>query len=88
MVEAVQFTEEMARGDVVLPDGVRMSRVTIGPPPKRTLIVHSHRIETLEGSMFVEIGDFIITGVQGEKYPCKAEIFHATYTRVEEGEAS
>lgn len=36
-------------------------------------------IATLEGQMLVRPGDWIITGVQGEKYPCKPDIFAATY---------
>lgn len=36
-------------------------------------------IETLEGCMNVSPGDWIITGVQGELYPCKPDIFAATY---------
>lgn len=36
-------------------------------------------IDTLEGSHVVCPGDFIITGVQGEHYPCKPDIFEATY---------
>lgn len=39
-------------------------------------------IETLEGSMLVRDGDWIITGVEGEKYPCKPEIFAKTYDPV------
>lgn len=39
-------------------------------------------IETLEGRMSVAPGDWIITGVKGEKYPCKPDIFEATYERV------
>lgn len=39
-------------------------------------------IETLEGTMTAMPGDYIITGVQGEKYPCKPDIFHATYEKV------
>ena len=37
------------------------------------------RINTLEGPHIVSPGDWIITGVQGEKYPCKPDIFEATY---------
>lgn len=40
-------------------------------------------VETLEGPMLVSPGDWIITGVQGEHYPCKPEVFEATYERVE-----
>ena len=36
-------------------------------------------IVTLEGTMRAELGDFIIRGVQGEFYPCKPDIFAATY---------
>lgn len=36
-------------------------------------------IETLEGTMYAKCGDIIIKGVQGEFYPCKPDIFHATY---------
>jgi len=39
-------------------------------------------IETLEGPHIVSIGDWIITGVKGEKYPCKPDIFEATYEPV------
>ncbi len=39
-------------------------------------------IETLEGSMKINDGDYIIKGVQGEYYPCKPDIFEATYEKV------
>lgn len=37
------------------------------------------KIETLEGIMTAKIGDWIIRGIAGEFYPCKADIFAATY---------
>ena len=40
-------------------------------------------INTLEGGHIVTPGDWIITGVKGEHYPCKPDIFEATYERVE-----
>ncbi|MDT2663020.1 hypothetical protein P7E02_24375 [Enterococcus hulanensis] len=43
-------------------------------------------IHTLEGSIYADIGDYIIRGVQGELYPCKPDIFEATYEAVEDGE--
>ncbi len=46
--------------------------------------VSGWRIETLEGVHSVTPGDWIITGIQGEKYPCKPDIFEARYERVEE----
>lgn len=42
-------------------------------------------IITLEGIMKADIGDYIIKGVQGELYPCKPDIFAATYEEVEDG---
>ena len=39
-------------------------------------------IHTLEGDMRVSAGDWIIRGVQGEFYPCKPDIFKATYEEV------
>ena len=41
-------------------------------------------IDTLEGPHAVSPGDWIITGVRGEKYPCKPDIFLATYEEVKE----
>lgn len=41
-------------------------------------------IETLEGNMTVSPGDWIITGISGEKYPCKPDIFEKTYEEVVE----
>jgi hypothetical protein len=40
-------------------------------------------IETLEGTMRGNRGDWIIRGVQGELYPCRADIFEQTYEAVE-----
>jgi hypothetical protein len=39
-------------------------------------------IKTLEGTMRGDYGDYIIKGVQGEIYPCKPDIFKATYEEV------
>jgi len=40
------------------------------------------RIETLEGVMTAQPGDWIITGVEGERYPCRDSIFRVTYEPV------
>lgn len=39
-------------------------------------------INTLEGRHYITEGDYIITGVAGERYPCKKEIFEKTYEKV------
>ncbi len=41
-------------------------------------------IHTLEGDMKASVGDYIITGVHGEQYPCKPDIFEETYESVED----
>lgn len=41
-------------------------------------------IHTLEGLHLVSPGDYIITGVRGERYPCKPDIFEETYEAVGE----
>lgn len=50
-------------------------------------VCHAHTLNeahchTLEGFHVVSPGDWIITGIKGEKYPCKPDIFEATYERV------
>jgi len=53
-------------------------------------VIHRHfgaeketpHVRTLEGRMVVTPGDWIITGVKGEHYPCKPEIFALTYEPV------
>lgn len=44
---------------------------------ERELVIH-----TLEGDMLAQPGDYIITGVHGEQYPCKPDIFEETYEPV------
>ena len=39
-------------------------------------------LQTLEGEIQASVGDYIIKGVQGEFYPCKPNIFEATYEEV------
>ena len=44
-------------------------------------------IKTLEGEMHVSVGDYVIQGIKGEIYPCKPDIFHATYEPAEAPDA-
>ncbi|MFD8088628.1 hypothetical protein [Streptomyces malaysiensis] len=52
------------------------SGVSIDPRDGRMII------STLEGLHWVDVGDYVIRGVQGEFYPCKPDIFAATYEAV------
>lgn len=57
---------------------------------KKPVIIEAYQttdtlaIETLEGIMTARPGDWIITGVLGEQYPCKPDIFEKTYEPVDE----
>ena len=57
---------------------------------KKPVIVEAYQtdteviIQTLEGSLKAEPGDWIITGVSGEQYPCKPDIFEKTYEKVDD----
>lgn len=56
---------------------------------KKPVVIDAERlterteIKTLEGIMVGEPGDWLITGIAGEKYPCKDAIFQATYEPIE-----
>ena len=55
---------------------------------KKPVIVEAYQtdkelsIETLEGTMKANKGDWIIRGVKGELYPCKPDVFEMTYEKV------
>ena len=57
---------------------------------KKPVIIEAYQttetklIKTLEGVMRANPGDWIITGVHGEQYPCKPDIFEEIYEPVEE----
>ena len=59
---------------------------------KRPVVVEAEQtfskqvIRTLEGDHIASPGDWIITGIKGEKYPCKPDIFELTYEAVEDAE--
>jgi len=82
VIEAVQFLP----GEKYIQDIVRLAvegsrRVEIVEMPGEYPKLF---IQTLEGRMEARMGDWIIKGVSGEVYPCKPDIFEATYERVEE----
>jgi hypothetical protein len=65
-----------AKGFILLkPKYYRKKPVVI----EAALVTEMLRIETLEGVMIANVGDYIIRGVKGELYPCKPDIFVASY---------
>jgi len=46
------------------------------------LLTEEVDIETLEGVMHGNVGDYLIIGIKGEMYPCKPDIFEASYEEV------
>ena len=64
------FCEAVIAGSVKVPDGVCPAEA---------------RIQTLEGVMTAESGDWVIRGVEGELYGCKDSVFRATYDEVVDG---
>ena len=55
---------------------------------KKPIIIEAYQtneeieIKTLEGTMKANKGDYIITGIRGEQYPCKPDVFKQTYEEV------
>lgn len=75
VIEAVQITDETFTDPHPNPSHIPG---LIYAPVERCVY-----IPTLEGEMTGRVGDWIITGVKGERYPCKPDIFAATYEEAE-----
>ncbi len=75
VIDAIQWTG----------DNFRELKEAFGGYCSRRFYIESTRgeldliIETLEGDMTASMGDWIIKGIAGELYPCKPDIFDATY---------
>lgn len=77
-IEAMQLTSENASEVAAWCGGDTWVDSMLYPADERPIHV---MIRTLEGTMQADPGDFVIRGVQGEFYPCKPDIFAATYER-------
>jgi hypothetical protein len=78
VVEAMQFDGTSSGHDLIEGFvGQELGSVRIGHDELRQVI-----IPTLEGDYYASPGDWIIKGVKGEFYPCKPDIFAATYEPV------
>lgn len=77
-VEAVQVTKELIKEK-----GLSDKYSTLdGETYTLTYSDEGIAIETLEGTMVAEVGSWILTGIKGEKYPCRDDIFRETYDPV------
>ena len=67
-----------------------MNKKAVKKYRKKPIVIEAYQtdkvmyIETLEGIHKADIGDYIITGVKGEQYPCKPDIFEQTYEPMED----
>lgn len=77
VVEAVRFEDSVECFDELQELGLNMTIIGDGVEAPTLYI------DTLEGEMAAQLGDYIIKGVNGEFYPCKPDIFEKTY--IEEG---
>ena len=85
VIEAIQFTKEVALERLIAHKPGPFGLFVAGSchPANRVLYDAHVTIPTLEGEMQANVGDWIIKGVKGELYPCKPDIFEATYEAVE-----
>jgi hypothetical protein len=87
VIEAITFDELVAYGKTQ----VSSEHLIHGMPWAFTYVGHAithendscYLIPTLEGTMRMTPKDMLITGVRGEIYPCRCDIFDATYEAVE-----
>lgn len=74
VIEAWQITDKTF--DDPIPNNTHIIGVVYSP------LIREATIKTLEGTMIARVGDWIIRGISGELYPCKPDIFAATYEPV------
>ena len=87
IIEAIQWTGENLREVISFTDAppdTRSRRAGMKWEEYEDLVARDGlKIFTLEGKMNANVGDWIIRGINGEYYPCKPDIFAATYGKVE-----
>ena len=80
VIEAMQFVSPFDIEVITTWCGGRFKRWTKPSDPSDTCV--QIIIPTLEGNVAASAGDFIVRGSKGEFYPCKPDIFEATYEEV------
>lgn len=88
VIDAMTFEELVEYGKTHggnIVNGIPWSFHVNGHPVTHDTYMDSdgYLISTLEGTMRMTKDDMLVIGVQGEIYPCKTDIFEATYERVE-----
>lgn len=92
VIDAVQLTNHLRADASSWPDWLvaarHKNREEVGAVYPRAQIAASSSmmIHTLEGVMEAQLGDYIIRGIKGELYPCKPDIFEATYDAAPDAE--
>ena len=85
VIEAMQINGKYERTEEII-KWVNSHTPNFNASDSRTWAISSYygevTIRTLEGEMTAQKGDWIIHGVKGEFYPCKPDIFEATYEPV------
>lgn len=83
VIEAFQITKETMEDNSNWPEWLnRAWNTPFEEPGSFFLLASAPYISTLEGPLSVSMDDWIIQGVKGEIYPCKPDIFEATYDKV------
>jgi hypothetical protein len=80
VIDAIQFTPEDGKP---WPFGVVKYHERCDAPNAACSMDGRYYVDTLEGQMVATPGDWIIRGIKGEFYPCKPDIFAATYEAAE-----
>lgn len=78
IIEAFKITENFSNTNIDTPSWFVDAVINKIAKTNNNCVI----ITTLEGEMRADINDWIIKGVKGELYPCKPDIFEATYERV------
>ena len=76
----IDWLDGMAAGQLIFQPG--------SSPPITRNMDGTLNITTLEGTIHASVGDWIIRGIKGEFYPCKPDIFEATYEPVSAAEVA
>jgi hypothetical protein len=81
VIDAIQYDGDWKTVETIIKKFETNRPITWHPDGKNYM-----EIETLEGVMRANVGDWIIRGVRGEIYPCKPDIFADTYEAVDKEE--